>query len=169
MNDLDAVPQRQMSHFHTPTETSSEVSNRRHDQQLRQAQDLLHMSTVPGRNVIAEDGLTDTVMRTLVSTGNDALDLLFRAAGHREEAQDTHTTHLTFGGISSGSPTAAGYGTPGVLSSMSTAMEKRQQETRMMMAQVSKVPPSTMDVWTAFRFVKMGWFTAQEALTYMDL
>lgn len=27
-----------------------------------------------------ENGLTDTVMRTMVSTGNDALNLLFRAA-----------------------------------------------------------------------------------------
>lgn len=34
---------------------------------------------------------------------------------------------------------------------------------------LSNPAQSTLDVWKSYRFVKSGWFTAQEAVTYVDL
>lgn len=92
------------------------------------------------------DDLASSVMRTLVSNGNDALRLLFQAA----------TEHGDAGSMGMAPPTQP----PG--HAQTIASEASQQR---------PVPPpsSVLQLWAAFRFVKMGWFTAEEAVQYMDL
>jgi len=81
------------------------------------------------------------VMQTLVSSSNDAMGLLFSAAEHIER-QVSDSPHDQTGW------------TPGVLSSVSLP---------------DSVPQELLDVWTRQRFVRQGWFTAREAIAYVDL
>lgn len=98
-----------------------------------------------------DDGLADTVMRTLVSNGNDALRLLFRAAEQREAESPQHPT-------SASHVSQQDFTSPRNVPSIATEPVQRSQATT-----------EVLEVWDAFRFVKMGWFTAEEAVTYMDL
>jgi len=98
------------------------------------------------------NGLTDSVMRTVVSSGNDALDLLFVAAHKESEGQ--HLPHLQ--------AEANGF-TPGSNISLGTPMGSNLQ------SRLPTVSSNVTDVWNACRFVKMGWFSAEEAVLYLDL
>lgn len=112
-----------------------------------QQQQSLQEQPVPN----ADDGLADTVMRTLVSSGNDALRLLFRAAEQREAESPRHLASIS-------QASQGDFTSPGNLTSITTEPVQRSQATA-----------EVLEVWDAFRFVKMGWFTAEEAVTYMDL
>lgn len=100
-----------------------------------------------------DDGLTDTVMRTVVSSGNDALNLLFRAAEQRDAQSPQYQTPGSHRSRAGGD-----FATPGRVSTAPT-------ET----VQLSQAAPSVLEVWSALRFTRMGWFTAEEAVTLMDL
>ncbi|KAF2202757.1 hypothetical protein GQ43DRAFT_439445 [Delitschia confertaspora ATCC 74209] len=101
--------------------------------------------------------LAHSVMRTVVSSGNDALNLLFQAAHHRDAMgeQETATTSVPQ------------YETPQSGSSMQNANSP-------FMFKAHPVPMSqpaseTLRVWSACRYVQMGWFSAHEAITLVDL
>lgn len=77
-------------------------------------------------------GVGDSVMRTMISSGSDAMDVLFDPVRHGPQASSSEAaqTPLTV-----------------------------------------RVPCSTSpihDVWNACRFVKQGWFSAEEAIFYVD-
>jgi hypothetical protein len=100
------------------------------------------------------DGLADTVMRTLVSNGNEALDLLYCAAeqGIAESPPPTASASGSYA-----SRPAVGYATPATVSSATTHHQSK--------------PVGQSDVrrvWDVFKFVKMGWFSSEEAIFYMD-
>lgn len=98
-----------------------------------------------------DTGLGDTVMRTVVSSGNDALKLLFQAAQQRDSESSNHATS----GFHNPSQSAMEFATP--LTAASSHFQSFQASS------------AVLKVWDAFRFVKMGWFSAEEAVCYMDL
>ena len=106
----------------------------------------------------AANGLPDSMMRTVVSSGSDALNLLFEAA-HQQEAAAAAGDQAT--PLTSPNPAAgnAALYTPTLGSAFSASRARLPQ-------------PSTSDVgcvWNACRFVKMGWFSASEAVLLIDL
>lgn len=98
--------------------------------------------------------LNGTLMRTLVSNGNDALKLLFQAALENRNGDS-----------------------PAELSTINTAPQtvidlSTPKKAPSVAAKASELPvpsPKTLRMWNAFRFTKMGWFSSEEAVTYMDL
>ena len=100
-----------------------------------------------------DNGLTDTVMRTIVSSGNDALNLLFQAAEQRDAESPQHQTPASLTSHVDGD-----FSTPKTAFGIPTAS-----------VQLSKASPPVLEVWAALRFTRMGWFSAEEAVTYIDL
>jgi hypothetical protein len=98
-------------------------------------------------------GLADSVMRTVVSNSNDALNLLFEAANHAEHGPLRTETRPDFQPSTNGRSDAppSGSGSRGEIVAL------------------SKASPETLRAWNACRFVQIGWFSAQEAVTYIDL
>lgn len=98
------------------------------------------------------------ITTTLVSNGNDALRLLYQpaiehankdgASPCNKEPMTRHTLHRIVDTASHG--TAA---------SVITSRPNND----------SPISLSPLTVWRAFRFVRMGWFTAEEAVNYVDL
>jgi hypothetical protein len=95
--------------------------------------------------------LNDTMMATVVSNGNDALNLLFEAAQQEERGisgarvpviTDQHDDTTT-------SPL------PSVTNLSSNSLPRLSSE--------------LTDTWNAYRFVRMGWLSAQEIVWYLDM
>ncbi|CVL02580.1 related to ARO80-positive transcription regulator of ARO9 and ARO10 [Fusarium mangiferae] len=107
---------------------------------------------------ISSTGPAGEITTTLVSNGNDALRLLYQPAiehANKEGASPSnqgpmtrHTLHRT-----------AETSSPGTTAS---AMASRPSH-------ISPISLSPLTVWRAFRFVRMGWFTAEEAVNYVEL
>lgn len=109
-------------------------------------------------------GLANSVMRTVVSSGNDALNILFRAA----EASNMNDLATASKGSTTHSspnvhPNQQQYRDPGTVASFGTAPTAPDYPA------LSTVEPEVLRVWEACRFVKLGWFTAAQAVTYIDL
>ncbi|KAF2016478.1 hypothetical protein BU24DRAFT_202519 [Aaosphaeria arxii CBS 175.79] len=102
--------------------------------------------------------LANSVMRTVVSSGTDALNLLFEAAHHRDaqESRD-QTAHAS-----------RSYETPNSGTSYPHA-ESSPFTFKAQPVQMSQPSPETLKIWTTCRYVQMGWFSAHEAITYVDL
>ncbi|KAF7552171.1 hypothetical protein G7Z17_g4494 [Cylindrodendrum hubeiense] len=102
--------------------------------------------------------LTGSVMRTLVSNGNDAMKLLFQAATEHSR---------TDGDALSNEPSASRTFANAVPST--TSPENIPSVATTGPIYFSPVSHDILKVWRAFRFTRMGWFTAEEAITYVDL
>lgn len=101
-------------------------------------------------------------MRTVVSSGNDALNILFEAATAQEEnSPDTSSEPLA--GPPSAGPSSQDR-TPGNYDSGFESVARVIRPVKL-----SDASQDTLNVWEACRFVKMGWFTAREAVTFIDL
>ncbi|KAL0931571.1 uncharacterized protein CTRU02_214306 [Colletotrichum truncatum] len=142
--------------------TTDEISVTPQNKQLRQSSLSSDVSMVPAASVSENAGndrgesdmagdLNATLMRTLVSNGNDALKLLFQAAIEQKEDE-------TLSSVRQNQPVAGDTLTPDNRSSTATDP-----------VEFSAASPTTLRVWDAFRFTKMGWFSSEEAVTYMDL
>ncbi|WEW54851.1 hypothetical protein PRK78_000277 [Emydomyces testavorans] len=117
-------------------------------------------TTDPG----ASSGLASSVMRTVVSSGNDALNILFQAAAQEQEnTMGDITSNARIPLSQSGQPMQQTYGTPGSTTSLGVATSISE------FTHLSHVDPEVMAVWDSCRFVKMGWFSSREAVTYVDL
>ncbi|KAL4988700.1 hypothetical protein BDW68DRAFT_187032 [Aspergillus falconensis] len=81
--------------------------------------------------------ISTTVLQKQVASGNDALDILFDAAA----AAAAH----------GGSSARVGHGHATVLEDTSSPFDVRSED-------------NVLKIWEGCRFVKMGWFTAEEAL-----
>ncbi|KAF2728199.1 hypothetical protein EJ04DRAFT_109647 [Polyplosphaeria fusca] len=104
----------------------------------------------------SQPDLQNSIMRTVVSSGNDALNLLFEAAHHRDVIDQEPATALS-----------QPYETP---QSGTTMQNPSSPFTfKAQPVQMSQPSPETLRVWTSCRFVQMGWFSAHEAVTYVDL
>lgn len=117
-----------------------------------------------------DDGLADSMMRTVVASGNDALNLLFEAAT-REDAVAASSAREGGYALDAGVPPGpvvgegepAMYATPGSNMSVSSGLLAPNS------VQLSAASEEVLDLWKNCRFVRMGWFTAREAVTYVDL
>ena len=109
------------------------------------------MSASPPLPRIAKKlGLDDSVMRTVVSRGNEALDILFEAAAHQERnsVSNAQSGQSAIPPPPQTLPVAAIGKQAAILSSASADM---------------------LELWSSCRFVRQGWLSAQEAITYIDL
>lgn len=110
--------------------------------------------------------VADSMMRTVVSNGHDALKILFEAANQdvqpgsqnpspQEPRGVSHATHTRSLPVA---PCTAGFAhsAPVVTNVASSAVEPDHNT-------------DVSEVWNAFRFVRMGWLSAQEAVTLVDL
>ncbi|KAK2767068.1 hypothetical protein FQN54_006387 [Arachnomyces sp. PD_36] len=107
--------------------------------------------------------LTNSVVRTVVSSGNDALNLLFEAAAHDRQntsSVDQSTSHP----IQSTNP-AQGTSQYNVFP-MSTSFSNSHPGPSPV--KISHPSPDVLRTWETCRFVRMGWFSAREAVTYID-
>jgi len=95
--------------------------------------------------------LNDTMMTTVISNGNDALNLLFEAAQQEERGvngarvpvvTDQHDNAAT----SPLSPVA-----------------------KLNFNSLPELSSELTDTWNAYRFVRMGWLSAQEIVWYLDM
>jgi hypothetical protein len=114
----------------------------------------------PARSQI--NNLPNSVMRTVVSSGSDALNLLFEVAHQQAGEEEGHTPQMAIDG------------TNAVVGSLydenSTAMSSATAPSRTSRPNV--LPNALSDaihVWNACRFVKMGWLSAEEAIMFIDL
>ena len=105
---------------------------------------------------LRRNSFNQSVMRTVVSSGSDALNLLFEAANHtagNEQGTEGNTLHDTV------SLPEAGTTRVPPSSATSPAIYDR----------LPNLQPDVLEVWNAYRFVKMGWLCAEEACNYVDL
>ncbi|KAJ3949865.1 uncharacterized protein N0V96_000998 [Colletotrichum fioriniae] len=100
--------------------------------------------------------------RTLVTGSNDALDVLSDAA---------NLLHHATVSPSSGPPSAQ---PAHVAQDIPVAVPAREQTggqigVGFIIQALSDPGDDTLDMWDKCRFVRQGWFTSQEAVTYIDL
>lgn len=95
-------------------------------------------------------GVADSVIRTVVSTGNDALNILFEAASHERDA------------------ILNGYNSP-VNDRMSQQTGSLETSPNNTLADIPDPRPEVLRIWGNCRFVTMGWLTAKDAVVYLDL
>ena len=104
-------------------------------------------------------------MRTVVSSGNDALNILFEAAA----AADDQESGLNDQGTSSQGLQSGDVGTGNSHSVNGGATARPDIPPQIVRpVELSDASIETLNVWEACRFVKMGWFTSREAVTFID-
>ncbi|KAJ6160200.1 hypothetical protein N7497_004737 [Penicillium chrysogenum] len=106
--------------------------------------------------------LASSMMRTVVTSGNDALNILFEAATAQEDNSPGNSSESPAGPPSIGPSTHDR--TPGNYDSAFEPVTRVIHPVKL-----SDATQDTLNVWEACRFVKMGWFTAREAVTFIDL
>ncbi|KAF5539403.1 ARO80-positive transcription regulator of ARO9 ARO10 [Fusarium mexicanum] len=107
---------------------------------------------------ISSTGPAGEITTTLVSNGNDALRLLYQPAikqANKEGTSPSNQGPTTRHTLHRGAETSS----PGTTASVMTSRPNH----------IFPVSLSPLTVWRAFRFVRMGWFTAEEAVNYIDL
>ncbi|CAI6098752.1 unnamed protein product [Clonostachys chloroleuca] len=103
----------------------------------------------------ANQTLYDRVRSTIVTSTNDALDILSDAAGQQHSvAGSTPSQPQPPSALQNAGPTVI----PGEYSGLGFTITA-----------LSEADDATLDMWDKCRFVRQGWFTAQEAVTYIDL
>lgn len=103
-------------------------------------------------------------MRTVVASGNDALNILFEAAAaHRPENGMAEQRVQSEDTLSSRSQTTRGENEALAYGRNPRAPAHGRP------VQISHASKEVLSVWEACRFVKMGWFTSREAVTLIDL
>lgn len=103
-------------------------------------------------------GVAESMMRTVVANGEDALNLLFEAAQTRTDVVSHHGSLET---DAAGPIVASPVGVNTTSPAQSTPFSQPAMSTNL--------SAEAIDCWRAYRFTKMGWFSAEEAITYIDL
>nr|RBQ85572.1 hypothetical protein FVER53263_10513 [Fusarium verticillioides] len=99
--------------------------------------------------------LYNRVQSTIVTGTNDALDFLSSAAGQHSIAGSAPSQgHPSASNVQSDGPKVVSGGSNGVGFTITA---------------LSEPDDACLDMWDKCRFVRQGWFTAQEAVTYIDL
>ncbi|CAG7935233.1 unnamed protein product [Penicillium nalgiovense] len=106
--------------------------------------------------------LASSMMRTVVTSGNDALNILFEAATAQEDNSPGNSPESPAGPPSVGPSTH-----DRTLGNYDSTFESVGRVIRPV--KLSEATQDTLNVWEACRFVKMGWFTAREAVTFIDM
>lgn len=116
------------------------------------------------RQSISDGTLENSVMRTVVSTGNDALNILFEAARQNENAEPIAQQIETDVDVSSLIENKD-HRKPASLRSpvYSTTRAPGQADRR-----TSAPNPTLLKAWSTCKFVREGWFTSSEAVFLVD-
>ncbi|KAL4739441.1 hypothetical protein BDV11DRAFT_205163 [Aspergillus similis] len=109
--------------------------------------------------------LENSMMRTVVSSGNDALNILFEAAAHSQEA-DLAEVRM---GSRDTSRAVNGMSHESAFSQMHSAVSTGIFSRAIRPVKISNASKEVLGIWEACRFVMMGWFTSREAVTLIDL
>jgi hypothetical protein len=96
------------------------------------------------------------VMRTVVASSKDALGLLFRAA-EQQDASDDALEHPERRSSLHANDSPASALTSGAVPAPFPA------------SALSSPTQAVIDIWDTFRFIRQGWFSPREAVTYIDL
>ncbi|EAW11335.1 putative C6 transcription factor [Aspergillus clavatus NRRL 1] len=115
----------------------------------------------------SSSNLANSMMRTVVSSGNDALNILFEAATAQSQPDSLNESDS----LPDNGRTLAGHGSTRdhLMKQVDLAVSPAILEKAMRPVELSQVVKEVLSVWEACRFVKMGWFTAREAVTLIDL
>jgi hypothetical protein len=100
-------------------------------------------------------------MSAVISKPNDALNLLFEAAEHQEASENAD---MEIDPQLQQQSTNPGAGLPAGSSPESIRAMKSPGA-----LSLKDVSPQVLDVWGRFKFVKQDWFTAREAVYYIDM
>lgn len=112
--------------------------------------------------------VADSVMRTVVSNGHDALNLLFQAA-NQEGQHDSQSPSSQYPHGAGRTPQSTVGNISGAASTSSPAVSVPMNANVTSGATPPDHNANVLEVWSAFRFVRMGWLSAQEAVTLVDL
>jgi hypothetical protein len=120
-----------------PAEGNKEINGKRSTNHAGNKLQLIktHLADPHSDVPVNQDGLSTSVLETVVSNNNDAMNILFEAAlqESNEPSQNISTTD----------------------NSRLVAPEPTNAE--------------VLRIWNACRFVRMGWFSAQEAVVLINL
>lgn len=105
------------------------------------------------------------MMRTVVSSGNDALNILFEAAAAHSQEDSCNDQDAQARRSQLPVHSNEGNGSDREQRSM-TGVEVAPKV--IYPVELSDASREVLNVWEGCRFVKMGWFTAREAVTYID-
>ncbi|GES63619.1 C6 transcription factor [Aspergillus terreus] len=114
----------------------------------------------------SNSALANSMMRTVVSSGNDALNILFEAAAaHSQdngltEGAQTRNAH---------NPTDNATRHESSLNQIHSTVAPEVLAKAIQPVELSDVTKEVLSVWEMCRFVRMGWFTSREAVTFIDL
>lgn len=135
-------------------------------------------SDTPGRSprarrqsMIQRSVLSNRVMRTVVTSSNDALGLLFHAVEQQNGSSGDDLQPLATDarrGHHDGSYSSRQLDqhiSPYSVNSTSVV----SGPIPILQEQLSSASPDVLKLWNKCRFVKQGWFTAREAITYIDM
>lgn len=111
--------------------------------------------------------LANSMMRTVVSSGNDALNILFEAAN----AQSQEDSMIESDSLPETEQHRSGHPvtSEGSSNRIDLTVPPDVLEKAMRPVELSHVSKDVLSTWEACRFVRMGWFTAREAVTFIDL
>ncbi|KAL4908968.1 hypothetical protein BDW74DRAFT_174192 [Aspergillus multicolor] len=110
--------------------------------------------------------LESSMMRTVVSSGNDALNILFEAAAHSQEA-DLADQRIDSNDITDHA--AQGANNETLFSQIHSAVSSGGLAKSTRPVEISQASKEVLCTWETCRFVMMGWFTSREAVTFVDL
>jgi len=99
--------------------------------------------------------MSDSVMRTVISSGQDALDVLITAIEQDQTPRGVPQMQHT--------PPSTTY-TPGP-----NASHANSPVVTLFPSNPTTVSENMFRTWSNVRFIRMGWMTALEAITYVDL
>ena len=102
--------------------------------------------------------LEDSVMRTTISSGNDALNILFEAAAAQEARADSVRD-----------PSVSLEDNPMEVAMVQRTLPSVLDPRKVLTVGLTRASSETLRLWTACRFVRQGWMTAEEAVTYVDM
>ena len=105
-----------------------------------------------------DPSLTNRVISTILTRPSDALDVLFDAARPGQPVSVE----------SSSSPQTRDHGLS-TRSSRGGSSNAVSESGLVPVSCLSRPSDDVLDLWDKCRFVRQGWFTAQEAVTYLDL
>ncbi|KAE8354513.1 hypothetical protein BDV28DRAFT_81071 [Aspergillus coremiiformis] len=111
--------------------------------------------------------LANSMMRTVVSSGNDALNILFEAAAAHSKEHGIGLSKSSAPSRNAQSPIDRSNNYENSLNQSIVPPEVLAKASRPV--EISQASREVLGVWGACRFVRMGWFTAREAVTFIDL
>lgn len=140
-----------------------------HDDELDEDGDE-EVGILQGSNPQEENGpqtnsFANSMMRTVVSSGNDALNILFEAAAvHSRENEMIESEMQSRNTRDRSHRTRPSNGSRDMNAISPEALAKAVRP-----VELSHAAKDVLAVWETCRFVRMGWFTSREAVTFIDL